>query len=393
MSPIGESGPTRPFDNRKAVLQLGQWVDVKDTIDQWLEAQVTRLRPGQVFVHYNGWGNHWDEWIDIESPRIAAFRTYTLQYPSSRYQSPAPNILPDAENHEISARSAPPLNSLIRQASALVTNLQKYIELYTEFVGEEQKLSMEEAVWGEEGRVEAVSRGKKQLAAQLAPLLDRTGRLLCDIGPHFAHMANPETFRDEEGYQPLNYEGEHPDIDHQSQVPLIANSGDVAVISNLLDRVIFGDAPSLEVHVHAFLTQPAQPPLPRPHSEDPLDRPSFEPVPPLLPSLQQQQQTNCDTETQTEDVSVCDAGTSTDFVVTHSSIGVQAVEEVKSRVAPKKEVKSPLRQKIKAHVGHTIIRESPKVGKGKCMGNDFRITKTNLKMGGSTVRRPDHKLK
>ena len=39
-----------------------------------LEAQVIRLQNNQVYVHYNGWGNRWDEWLDMNSPRIALFR-------------------------------------------------------------------------------------------------------------------------------------------------------------------------------------------------------------------------------------------------------------------------------------------------------------------------------
>jgi len=36
---------------------LGQWVDVKDTVNQWLEATIMALdeSAGRVFVHYNGW--------------------------------------------------------------------------------------------------------------------------------------------------------------------------------------------------------------------------------------------------------------------------------------------------------------------------------------------------
>jgi hypothetical protein len=62
------------YDFTKSKYEVGQWVDVKDTIDQWLEAQVIQVRNNQVYVHYNGWGTRWDEWIDFSSPRIAAFK-------------------------------------------------------------------------------------------------------------------------------------------------------------------------------------------------------------------------------------------------------------------------------------------------------------------------------
>ena len=64
------------FDHQNITLKLikGQWVDVKDTIDQWLEAQVIDVQGNKAYVHYNGWGNRWDEWIDMTSNRIKPFR-------------------------------------------------------------------------------------------------------------------------------------------------------------------------------------------------------------------------------------------------------------------------------------------------------------------------------
>jgi len=82
-------------------LKVGQWIDAKDSINQWLEAKVTKIKDNQAYIHYNGWGNRWDEWIDITSPRIALFRTHTIQMSINKYTSPSPNIKPDPEDHEI----------------------------------------------------------------------------------------------------------------------------------------------------------------------------------------------------------------------------------------------------------------------------------------------------
>ncbi len=73
-----------------------QWVDVKDTVGEWLEAQVVRSEPTRLLVHYNGWGPRWDEWITVESGRVAPFRTHTVQSPSSPFLSPFPVTPPDA---------------------------------------------------------------------------------------------------------------------------------------------------------------------------------------------------------------------------------------------------------------------------------------------------------
>jgi hypothetical protein len=68
------TGTITGFDFSKSKLEVGQWIDVKDTIDQWLEAQVIKVRNNEAYVHYNGWGTRWDEWIDFSSPRIANFK-------------------------------------------------------------------------------------------------------------------------------------------------------------------------------------------------------------------------------------------------------------------------------------------------------------------------------
>lgn len=44
----------------------------------------------QVLIHYNGWPNRWDEWMDCSSPRIAPFRTRTLHPAHAPFVSPSP---------------------------------------------------------------------------------------------------------------------------------------------------------------------------------------------------------------------------------------------------------------------------------------------------------------
>lgn len=81
-----------PFDIQKRELKIGQWVDVKDSVNQWLEAQVIKVNESEmkVFVHYNGWSSRWDEWIDMKSDRIALFRTHTVQSQGCASMSPFP---------------------------------------------------------------------------------------------------------------------------------------------------------------------------------------------------------------------------------------------------------------------------------------------------------------
>ena len=85
------------FNLNKRILAKGQWVDVKDTVDQWLDAQVIEVSEDNkmVKIHYNHWSTRWDEWIQTNSPRIMPFRYHTRQSTLTNYHSPYPNKKPD----------------------------------------------------------------------------------------------------------------------------------------------------------------------------------------------------------------------------------------------------------------------------------------------------------
>lgn len=68
-------------------------------------------------MHFNGWGSRWDEWIDNDSPRIAVFRTYTVQNPKSLYLSPFPNVQPE-QRLEINQVNS--LSSVLKDATSLL---------------------------------------------------------------------------------------------------------------------------------------------------------------------------------------------------------------------------------------------------------------------------------
>ena len=85
------------FNLDKRILAKGQWVDVKDTVEQWLDAQVIEVSEDNkmVKIHYNHWSTRWDEWIQTNSPRIMPFRYHTRQTTLTNYNSPFPNKKPD----------------------------------------------------------------------------------------------------------------------------------------------------------------------------------------------------------------------------------------------------------------------------------------------------------
>lgn len=109
---------------------VGQWLDVKDTVNQWLEATILQVdREGnRIFVHYNGWPARWDEWIFTNSPRIAPFRSRTNHSTLNVSLSPNPNIIanhaPSTGPNDIRAvvpelaRVISILNSILQDLSA-----------------------------------------------------------------------------------------------------------------------------------------------------------------------------------------------------------------------------------------------------------------------------------
>lgn len=123
-----------PFDFKDRKFKLGQWLDVKDTIEQWLEAEVIDIDEveNKVFVHYNGWGRRWDEWITMNSPRLAIFRTHTVQNGYSMYLSPVPVSTLDGDSTRLTQpkRNVDDiLDQLIKQLDQASTMLKRLKDL------------------------------------------------------------------------------------------------------------------------------------------------------------------------------------------------------------------------------------------------------------------------
>jgi hypothetical protein len=100
---------------------LGQWLDVKDTVNQWLEATVMdiNVEESKALIHYNGWPVRWDEWIAFDSPRIAPFRTRTLHSSNGPYSSPSPNSA--VSNAPVTGRDD--VRALIPEVSLMMTRI------------------------------------------------------------------------------------------------------------------------------------------------------------------------------------------------------------------------------------------------------------------------------
>lgn len=52
-------------------LRPGDDVDALDTASVWMKGTILEREGRRVLVHYFGWPSRWDEWIDVQSARLA----------------------------------------------------------------------------------------------------------------------------------------------------------------------------------------------------------------------------------------------------------------------------------------------------------------------------------
>ena len=174
------------FDFSKSTYEVGEWVDVKDTINQWLEAQVIKVQKDKAYVHYNGWGTRWDEWIEFSSPRMRNFKTYTLQTPLAFSVSPYPAI-PCDSNIEQQER---PIDIFyyIEKTKNHMENLLGDINKLLDLRKKNSPLFTEDKF--DKDNFEILFK-----ATQMIPFLDRVGKMLSDISLVLSHfVVNPNYY-------------------------------------------------------------------------------------------------------------------------------------------------------------------------------------------------------
>lgn len=213
----------QPFERRRLQFEVGQWVDVKDTVEQWLEAQIIDIRDTEssvmVRVHYNGWPRRWDEWLDSGSPRIQPLRTHTIQAINSPMHSAHLISAPDAE--DLQPQTQNDFSEFVFQTCGLLDHVGNMLNRFCvlrRLAAQEGELDRRELTQEslqlfkppEEKRADdlrsdvsnlAISsvqeplsdteevegapttdQEAKLVSTQLASILDRAGRLLADLG-------------------------------------------------------------------------------------------------------------------------------------------------------------------------------------------------------------------
>ena len=174
------------FDFSKSTYEVGEWVDVKDTINQWLEAQVIKVQNDKAYVHYNGWGTRWDEWIDFKSPRMRNFKTYTLQTPLASSVSPYPAIPCDSY---IEPQQRP--IDIFYYVEKTKNHLERLLDDMNKILSLRKKNNPP-------FKDDKFNRDNYEIlfkATQMIPFLDRIGRMLSDISLIFSHfVVNPNYY-------------------------------------------------------------------------------------------------------------------------------------------------------------------------------------------------------
>lgn len=63
--------------SRVSTIVVGDRVDVMDSSFIWCVAIVREILNNSIRVHFDGWGKEYDEYIPLESHRLAKFGFYT----------------------------------------------------------------------------------------------------------------------------------------------------------------------------------------------------------------------------------------------------------------------------------------------------------------------------
>ena len=202
-----------PFNLSKKKFEIGEWVDIKDTTENWLEGQIINKRTInnkiQLLIHYNGWGNRWDEWIDQSSNRLSFFRTYTLQSIHSILLSPNPTLVSDANIiNDNNPKRPVDLFFYFNKISNIINEINKIIEKMNIYK-KRDNLNMEEKDDVKDHKDKEKEKENYlnmnnfipfsfneleiiQMTSQMIPILDRCGRLMSDLSLLLSHtIFNP----------------------------------------------------------------------------------------------------------------------------------------------------------------------------------------------------------
>jgi len=82
--------------------EKGTSLDVLDTVSKWYESEIKDIKEDKLFIHYKGWPETWDEWIEKRAyARFAPINHYSTRGFVSRNAQQEPQIDETEKNRRI----------------------------------------------------------------------------------------------------------------------------------------------------------------------------------------------------------------------------------------------------------------------------------------------------
>ena len=249
-SPV--STTNSPLPRHPRTFLVGQWVDCRDTAGAWLGSTILSIQDGKALIHYNEWASRWDEWIQLDSPRIAPYRSMSSHRTRSlSHVSPTPtrpqNCPQTLDDNLVKLESVledtmstlnviqQPLQDLQRRIlqsridHEVLEEENKSLTYHEEKTDEANDINSEEKEMNEEedeekdieemkngedeketdstqGEFDPITHGSSELlkrSENMALVLDRLGRGLCEVAQSLHPQYRPENPPPSDPYRSL----------------------------------------------------------------------------------------------------------------------------------------------------------------------------------------------
>ena len=178
--------------NYNTNFKIGQWIDIKDRYDIWIEGQITAINNNKIKVQYMGMPPNMNEWLDKKSDRIALFRTYTSQKNLKNFYSLYPNKSNEYNREQIHAQENIPIYYTgIKKFEPLNNHLILFLDLFKEKIRNLLKVkeTLDRGVGNFESKEDFLDNERFYYLGcmQIFPLLDRFGRIMIDLANYLMY--------------------------------------------------------------------------------------------------------------------------------------------------------------------------------------------------------------
>ena len=177
--------------NYNTNFKVGQWIDIKDRYDNWIEGQVTGINNNRVKVNYMGMPPNMNEWLEMKSERLAIFRTYTTQKNLKNFYSLYPNKSQYNRDQIHVQENIPIYYTGIKKFEPFNNHLILFMDLFKEkikaMIKVKEKLDRGAGYFDSKDDFLDNERFYYLGCMQIFPLLDRFGRILIDLANYLMY--------------------------------------------------------------------------------------------------------------------------------------------------------------------------------------------------------------